>query len=302
MELLMSDIEDSNDGVENLDNTDYDISSVDCTQIYLNDIRHAKLLTAKEEIELSKLAKKGDVAAKQRMIVSNLRLVTNIAKRYYNSSLDYLDLIEEGNLGLMHAVDKFDPELGFRFSTYATRWIRQNIERAIMNHGRTVRLPVHIAQEVQNYRKQAHELAKALQHQPSIKEITKVMHKSEEEVREIVNLDGGTVSIDAQIFEDGGGKTFSDAMVDENNIDPAQKLQDENVICLIDNWLERLGDLPKEVIIRRFGLCGYDRSSLKEVSEAVNISCQKARQIQNVSLRKLRIMARACGFASFGVL
>lgn len=277
-------------------------SSFDNTRVYLNAISGYPLLTAKEEVDLARLVQKGNKTARQKMIVSNLRLVVNIAKHYYNSSLDFLDLIEEGNLGLMHAVEKFDPEMGFRFSTYATRWIRQTIERAIMNQGRTVRLPVHIAQELQSYRRISAELAKTIHHQPTISELTKVANKvankSEAEIQRVMNLDNTTVSIDASLFDEDNNANFADTMADENNIDPAKQIQDEDIVCLVDQWLNRLGELQKEVIIRRFGLCGYNISTLKEISEAMQINCEKAKQIQNFGLRKLRNIIRSYGVLS----
>lgn len=272
-------------------------AAVDNTKLYLSEIGGSPLLTAKEEVRLARLIRKNNAKARQRMITSNLRLVVNIAKHYFNSGLDLLDLIEEGNLGLIHAVEKFDPELGFRFSTYATRWIRQAIERAIMNQGRTVRLPIHVAQELQSYRKLSRELAKTLCHQPTINEITKAVRKPESEVRRVMSLDNNIVSIDASVNDEDNNKTFADTMVDENNIDPAQQIQDDTVVCLVDQWLSRLSELPREVIARRFGLCGYEKSTLVEISKAVKVNCEKVRQIQNFGLRKLRNTAQSCGIS-----
>ena len=273
------------------------IPVIDNTKVYLSEISGSPLLTAKEEVDLARKAQKGCEKARQKMIVSNLRLVVNIAKHYLNSSLELLDLIEEGNLGLMHAVEKFNPELGFRFSTYATRWIRQTIERAIMNQGRTVRLPVHVAQELQSYRKMSRELAKKLNHQPTINELTKVAHKPAAEIQRVMNLDNNTVSIDVPLFGEDSNASFADVMADETNVDPVQQIQDEDVVCLVDNWLNRLGDLPREVIARRFGLCGYEKSTLKEISIAIKVNCEKVRQIQNFGLRKLRGIMSSYGIS-----
>jgi len=271
--------------------------AIDNTKMYLQEIGGSPLLTAKEEVALSRKARKGNQKARQKMIVSNLRLVVNIAKHYFNSGLDLLDLIEEGNLGLMHAVEKFDPEMGFRFSTYATRWIRQTIERAIMNQGRTIRLPIHVAQELQSYRKLSRELTKNLHHQPTIGDLTKVVHKPEIEIQRIMNLDNSTVSIDAPMFGEDNNASFADVMVDEKNIDPVQQIQDEAIVCLVDRWMDRLGELPREVIARRFGLCGYEKSTLKEISEVINVNCEKVRQIQNLGLRKLLSIVQGCGIS-----
>jgi len=268
----------------------------DSTKMYLHDVSDTNLLSAKEERELARLAQLGDANARKKMISSNLRLVVSIAKHYYSSGLDFLDLIEEGNLGLIHAVKKFNPELGFRFSTYATRWIRQAIERAIMNQGRTVRLPIHVAQELQAYRKVSAELEKNLHHQPNISDIAKAAHKTEADVRRLANLNNNdTVSIDAKLFDEDSQATFADVMVDENNVSPERTIQDECIVCLVDQWLNRLGEVQKEIIARRFGLCGYEKSTLEEISRVTRINPRKVRQIQNFGLRKLRGIIKQCG-------
>jgi len=271
--------------------------AVDVTKLYLHEIGLSPLLTAQEELDLARKAQQGDAKARQKMIESNLRLVVNIAKHYFNSGMDLLDLIEEGNLGLMRAVEKFDPDLGFRFSTYATRWIRQMIERAIMNQGRTVRLPVHVAQELQSYRKLTRELAKTLDHEPTSEDLTKVVHKPASEIRRVMALDNTTVSIDAPLFGEDSKTNFADFMIDESNVDPAQQIQDDAVVCLVDQWLAKLGDLPREVIARRFGLCGYEKSTLKEISEIMKVNSEKVRQIQNAGLRKLRTILHGHGIS-----
>lgn len=269
---------------------------IDSTKKYLHDISDVNLLSAKEELALAKLVQLGDTEARKKMILSNLRLVVSIAKHYYSSGLDFLDLIEEGNLGLMHAVKKFNPDFGFRFSTYATRWIRQSIERAIMNQGRTVRLPIHVAQELQAYRKVSAELEKNLHHQPNVSDIAKAAHKSEAQVHRLAHLNSNDiVSIDAKLFDEDNQATFADVMVDENNVNPEQVIQDECIVCLVDQWLDRLGEMQKEIIARRFGLCGYEKSTLEEISQITKINSRKVRQIQNFGLRKLRGIIKQCG-------
>lgn len=263
-------------------------------KVYLREIGIAPLLTAKEEKDLAKKVKTGDVKARNRMIESNLRLVVKVAKRYISSGMELLDLIEEGNIGLMRAVEKFDPKLGFRFSTYAIWWIRQVIERAIMNQNRLVRLPVHVAQALQSYRKTFRNLAKILNRDPSPKEIAQEMHKSVLELEHMINLDRGTVSIDAAISEEGGG-AFADNMIDEQNIDPAHQLQSEAIVKLVDKCLNKLDKLQVEVISRRFGLRGYQMSTLEEIGQEMNINREKVRQLQNGGLYKLRDMVREQG-------
>ncbi|EKD45595.1 MAG: RNA polymerase sigma factor RpoS [uncultured bacterium] len=265
-------------------------------KLYLREIGFSPLLTAKEEIELAKKIKKGDAKARCKMIESNLRLVVKIAKRYVSSGMDLLDLIEEGNIGLMKAVEKFDSKLGFRFSTYAIWWIRQVIERAIMNQNRLVRLPVHVVQKLQSYRKAIRELNKTLNREPTSKEIAQAMKKPVFEIEQMMNLDNGMVSIDATISEDGSGNSFSDSMVDTSNVDPARQMQAEAMVCLVDKWLGKLDKIQSEIIARRFGLRGYDKSTLEVVSKAMKINREKVRQMQNTGLYKLRNIMREQGF------
>lgn len=265
------------------------------TKIYLREIGSSQLLKAEEEIDLAHKIKKGDIAARQKMIESNLRLVVNIAKRYLGKGLDLLDLIEEGNLGLIHAVKKFDPNLGFRFSTYATRWIRQTIERAIMNQSRTVRLPIHIAQELQNYRKLIHKLSKTLGHKPTIKEIAKFSNKTEAAIQRLMDLDSNTFSIDTPISNDGNETTFANLIIDKDSVDPIKKIQDDTIVRLIDKWLDKLSEQQREVIARRFGLRSYNKSTLEETSDALKMNREKVRQLQIFGLAKLYNIVRSYG-------
>ncbi|MCL5261588.1 MAG: RNA polymerase sigma factor RpoS [Gammaproteobacteria bacterium] len=267
----------------------------DITRIYLNNIGFSSLLTAKEEVALSKAFQKGDQKARKRLIESNLRLVVKIAKHYMNCGLDLLDLIEEGNLGLMRAVEKFDPNLGFRFSTYATWWIRQTIERAIMNQGRTVRLPVHVTKELRAYRRKARELAKSLDHEPTTEEMTEVIDKPAQEIQKMLDLNRETVSIDSPVFSEDENVTFSDVMVDDKNIDPIQTLSDSNIVKLVDSWLNELTKEQREIISRRFGLLGYEPATLEEISKLMHMNREKVRQIQIGTMHKLRDIMRSRG-------
>lgn len=264
-------------------------------EMYLKEIGFSPLLTAKEELDLAKKIKKGDQKARIRMIEANLRLVVKIAKRYIASGMDLLDLIEEGNIGLMRAVEKFNPKMGYRFSTYAVWWIRQVIERAIMNQNRLVRLPVHVVQRLQKYRKVIRAFNKKHNREPAVEEISQLMEVPVEEVEHLMNLDNGIVSIDATISEEGGA-AFSEFMVDDNNVDPADQIQAESIIHLVDSWLEQLDELQIEVISRRFGLRGYDRATLEEVSRSMKINREKIRQIQNMGLAKMRSIMQKNGF------
>lgn len=261
--------------------------ALDAAHIYMHEIGFKPLLTSEEEVKLAQLVQTGDHAAKNLMIESNLRLVVKIARRYLPSGMDLLDLIEEGNLGLIRAVEKFDPNMGYRFSTYATWWIRHMIERAIMNQGRTVRIPVHIGKEIQGYKRKARALEQKLDHTPTSAEVTEATQKSVEEIQRLMGLSKSIVSIDAPISEDDT-TSFSDTMVDDNNINPEQTMIEANIVQLIDRWLGTLQELQREVIARRFGLRGYERSTLEEVSKVMEINREKVRQLQERGIRKLR--------------
>jgi RNA polymerase nonessential primary-like sigma factor len=260
--------------------------ALDAALMYLHEIGYSPLLTAAEEKKYATLAKKGDEGARKKMIESNLRLVVKIAKRYVNCGLDLLDLIEEGNLGLIHAVEKFNPRLGFRFSTYATWWIRQTVERALMNQGRTIRIPIHVGREIREYRRKSHELAQSLDHTPTQAELVKALKKSSSEVQKLANLNTNIVSLDAPVSE-GDEATFADGLIDEKH-NPEEALAEDNVIALVNKWLGRLDALQCEIIARRFGLLGYEKATLEDVSQIMGINREKVRLLQNSGMRKLR--------------
>jgi RNA polymerase nonessential primary-like sigma factor len=201
---------------------------MDATQIYLGEIGFSPLLSAEEEVHYSTLSLKGDVAARKKMIESNLRLVVKISRRYLNRGLPLLDLIEEGNLGLMKSVEKFDPTRGFRFSTYATWWIRQTIERAIMNQTRTIRLPIHVVKELNIYLRAARQLTQKLDHEPSAEEIAEMVDKPLEDVQKMLGFNDKVTSVDTPIGYDDS-KSLLDTLADENSINPAELLTDENL-------------------------------------------------------------------------
>ena len=270
-------------------------SNTSALQLYLKEIDFSPLLTGKEECELATKAKKGDLKARAKMIESNLRLVVKIAKRYLKTGMDFLDLIEEGNVGLMRAVEKFDPKLGYRFSTYATWWIRQVIERAIMNQNRLVRLPIHVIQRLQKYRKATRKLAKTLGRDPSVKEIAKEMNKPVDDIEYMISLDQGVLSIDAPLSSGEDSGAFVDFMEDENNVDPLRQLQEEAMVEMVDQWLDVLDDVQREIIERRFGLRGYEKSTLEAIATVMKINREKVRQIQNKGLHKLRSIVHKHG-------
>ncbi len=264
----------------------------DPTQMYLGEIGYSPLLTAEEEVYYARLVQKGDPKARKKMIESNLRLVVKIARRYYNRGLEFLDLIEEGNLGLLRAVEKFDPERGFRFSTYATWWIRQTIERAIMNQTRTVRLPIHVVRELNSYLIAARELMKTQDREPTYKDIAEAVNKPIEDVKEMMELNERVMSLDVLIGGDnnnpGQGRPLLDALADKHKTDPAELLADERLSENLEECLQLLNEKQYEVLCRRFGLGGHDRQTLEEVGEAIGLTRERVRQIQMSGLKALR--------------
>ncbi len=275
-------------------------TSLDATQLYLNEIGFSPLLSAEEEVYFSRLARQGSEPARKRMIESNLRLVVKIARRYVNRGLTLLDLIEEGNLGLIHAVEKFDPERGFRFSTYATWWIRQTMERALMNQTRTVRLPIHVVKELNIYLRAARELSHKLDHEPSAEEIARLLDRPVEDVQRMLGLNERVSSIDAPLAGDSD-KTLADTLADVRIPDPAMQVQDDDMRVNLDHWLESLPDKQREVLSRRFGLRGHEVATLEEVGEEIGLTRERVRQIQVDGLRRLREMMEGQGLSSDAV-
>ena len=269
---------------------------VDATRLYLNEIGESRLLTAEEEIQLARRAQRGDHAARSRMIVSNLRLVVKIARRYLNRGLPLLDLIEEGNLGLIRAVEKFDPERGFRFSTYATWWIRQTIERAIMNQTRTVRLPIHVVKDINVYLKAARRLAQQLDHEPTAEDIAALLDKPVSEVKRMLGLNERIASIDTPYSKDAD-RPLVDMLPDEAASDPTDGIQDDNIQTNLELWLNQLNDKQREVVERRFGLHGHEYSTLEHVALELGVTRERVRQIQMDALRRLRDILEKEGFS-----
>ncbi|WP_333796271.1 RNA polymerase sigma factor RpoS [Rheinheimera sp.] len=261
--------------------------AMDATQIYLGEIGFSPLLSAEEEVYFSRLSLKGDQAARKRMIESNLRLVVKIARRYINRGLALLDLIEEGNLGLIRAVEKFDPERGFRFSTYATWWIRQTIERAIMNQTRTIRLPIHVVKELNIYLRAARELSQRLDHEPTPEEIAAALDRPVEEVRKMLKLNEKITSVDTPVAG-SSEKQLLDILADEKELGPETELQDADIRHHLVLWLEELNPKQREVLARRFGLLGFEPSTLEDVGREIGLTRERVRQIQVEALRRLR--------------
>lgn len=261
--------------------------NLDATQLYLNEIGFSPLLSAEEEVFFARKALKGEDAARKRMIESNLRLVVKIARRYVNRGLALLDLIEEGNLGLIRAVEKFDPERGFRFSTYATWWIRQTIERAIMNQTRTIRLPIHVVKELNVYLRASRELAQKLDHEPTADDIATLLDKPVGDVERMLGLNERVASVDTPVGP-SSEKSLVDTIPDQQVSDPASLLQDSDLSASIDDWLTELTEKQREVVARRFGLRGYEMSTLEEVGREIGLTRERVRQIQVEALKRLR--------------
>ena len=271
-------------------------AQLDATRLYLSEIGYSPLLTAEEEVYYGRLALRGDESARRRMIESNLRLVVKIARKYLNRGLPLLDLIEEGNLGLIHAVEKFDPERGFRFSTYATWWIRQTIERAIMNQTRTIRLPIHVIKELNLYLRAARKLAHSLDRDATAEEIAAEMDKSPEDVKRLLGLNERVTSVDTPISRDGE-RLLLDAIPDENNTDPSRLLQDADMQTIIEKWLGRLNEKQRQVVEQRFGLNGQEKGTLEDVGNAIGVTRERVRQIQMDALKRLRQILEAEGLS-----
>ncbi|PKH03533.1 RNA polymerase sigma factor RpoS [Psychromonas sp. MB-3u-54] len=285
-----------NETVDAIDDEDFsaakiavasEVRSMDATQLYLGEIGFSPLLTAEEEVYYARRLLRGDQVSRKRMIESNLRLVVKISRRYNNRGLSLLDLVEEGNLGLIRAVEKFDPEKGFRFSTYATWWIRQTIERAIMNQTRTIRLPIHIVKKLNVYLRTARELTHTLTHEPTAEEIAEVLGVSAKEVSKILKLNERISSVDIPIGNNSD-KELLDIIPDRKEASPENELQDADMKLRIVKWLEDLNPKQREVLARRFGLLGYEAATLENVGKEIGLTRERVRQIQVEALKYLR--------------
>lgn len=261
--------------------------SLDATQLYLGEIGASPLLSAEEEVYFARKALKGCESSRKRMIESNLRLVVKISRRYINRGLTLLDLIEEGNLGLIRAVEKFDPERGFRFSTYATWWIRQSIERALMNQTRTIRLPIHIVKELNVYLRASRELMQVLDHEPTCEEIAAKVGKPLEDVERMMALNERVTSLDIPSMLDSDRPVVDTVSNHEDN-DPSTLLQDSNMSDSILLWLDELSEKQRDVIVRRFGLRGHEASTLEDVGAEIGLTRERVRQIQVEALKRLK--------------
>jgi len=276
----------------------------DITQIYLNEIGQAPLLSAEQELGYARAARDGDFGARQKMIEHNLRLVVSIAKHYLNRGLTLSDLIEEGNLGLIHALEKFDPERGFRFTTYATWWIRQSIERAIMNQSRTVRLPAHVVKELNI-------VLRALRHlethgmagenrEPTLDDVAHLIGKPVEQVRKVMGYNEHVTSLDAPMDADSGA--LVEQLADDDAPSPELVLHNSEIEGWIRHWLDELSERQREVIERRYGLGGHEVATLEQLSQRLRVTRERVRQIQSEALEKLRTRLRRMGLSRDALL
>ena len=265
----------------------------DVTQLYLNEIGANPLLTAAQEGVLTRRVRAGDFEARQKMIEHNLRLVVNIAKHYLNRGIPLLDLVEEGNMGLMHALEKFDPERGFRFSTYATWWIRQNIERSIMNQSRTIRLPVHVVKELNQVLRTQRSLEARGAGESTPEEIAQLLDKPVADVRSILQLNEHTASLDAPLDIDPS-LSIGESIADDSVESAEDQIQTAEVEHLMAEWISELSDKQRVVIEHRYGLNGVEPQTLEQLADHLGLTRERVRQIQLEALSHLRrIMKRA---------
>jgi RNA polymerase nonessential primary-like sigma factor len=266
----------------------------DSLTLYLRGVRRTELFTAQEEFDMATRARAGDFAARQSMIEHNLRLVVSIAKAYLGRGVPLSDLIEEGNLGLMHAIDKFEPERGFRFSTYATWWIRQSVERALVYQGRVIRLPVNVVRELQQVLRARRTLendAEFVATRPEgirVEDVAALLGREVGQVADLLAMSEAPKSLDASMDRASGEQTLGDSLVDELALDPISMTQEHEVERLLEGWMATLSQREKEVLEGRFGLHERDPETLEVLSTRLGLTRERVRQIQNEALLKLK--------------
>jgi len=260
----------------------------DVIHLYLQDIAQKPLLSKTEEILYSRKSLLGDNSAKATMIESNLRLVVSIAKKYRGSGMLLSDLIDEGNIGLITAVDKYDPERGFRFSTYATWWIKQTIERSIHNQARTIRLPVHVSKEINTIVRTHKQLMKISNQEPTHEDIAEKLERSVDDISGMLAYDAPVMSIDQAITDDTNSQTISAFIADDSSTQPDNEVNQQDISRLAISMLESLNARDREILCRRFGLLGYETQTLQQVADEVGLTRERIRQLQVSSLHKLK--------------
>ncbi len=278
-----------NDNLESFDQVQYEanVDNYDYVRIFLNEAANYKLLTHEETLELFKKIKAGDKKARKTIINHNLRLVINIAKRYQNHGVEFIDLIQEGNIGLMKAVDKFEPEKGFKFSTYATWWIRQSVSRSIFDDGKTIRIPVHAHEAINKIKKAKNQLTQILGHEPNIEEISKETGYELDKIREMERINQLTVSMETPVGDESDS-TLGDFLTDEQAEDAVQLIENSDLRNILFSALDTLEKRQREVIEMRFGLIDGNPMTLDEVGKYYNITRERVRQIEHKALSRLR--------------
>jgi RNA polymerase primary sigma factor len=261
----------------------------DPLKLYVRQIGNGALLTREEERELARRKDEGDEEAKRRLIESNLRLVMSITRNYTKASVPLLDLIQEGNLGLIRAVEKFDYRLGYKLSTYATWWIRQAITRALADQGRTIRLPVHVADQVRRLLRARRQLAQKLNREPSLAELARETQQTEERVRELLELVEIPVSLETPVGD--GESSYGDLIEDVNSLAPHEQSAQQARTRELAGALDQLNPRMRRVLSLRFGLDGEPPHTLEEVGTKLGITRERVRQLETRALRELRLSA-----------
>ena len=287
IEFEIVDEEDTEEVVEN------DVMTDNSIKMYMREMGKIDMLSADEEHHLASLVAQGDKNARNQLVEANLRLVCSLAKHYQGCGLTYQDLIQEGNIGLIKAAEKFDAEKGFRFSTYATWWIKQAISRAIADQARTIRVPVHMAENINKVKKIERQLLAEVQHEPTNAEIAKAMKMSEDQIAEIKSYMTDTTSLDIQVGDDDDGTTIGSFVEDTHFVNPADAYVKAANGEMVDMVLSTLSDREANIIRMRFGI-GQDRAmTLEEVGKEFSLTRERIRQIEAKALRKLRHPSRA---------
>ena len=259
----------------------------DPIKAYLKDVRPIALLTAAQEIELSRRVLKGDKAAREQMIKANLRLVISIAKRYVNLGVALSDLIEEGNIGLMKSVEKFDPDRGFRFSTYAAWWIKQGISRAIIDQGKMIRIPVYMNEEIVKYKKMVEKLTHSMRRKPTVAEVAKRMKLPVDKIRELEGSIAKMSSLEAPVG-DGGDAQVKDLIEDQNIVSPDDELEEVINKERANDFLSMLTDRERQILDLRYGISDGQTKTLAEIANVLGVSRERVRQIESATLKKIR--------------
>jgi RNA polymerase nonessential primary-like sigma factor len=272
-------------------------SEFDATRQYFRELGKSRLLSADEEKHYGRLVRQGNASARITLIESNLRLVVSLARHYQHRGLPLLDLIEEGNLGLMRAVEKFDPERGFRFSTYAAWWIRQNIERALINQARIVRLPIHVARDVSRCLRAYRELARQLAREPRPADIAGLLHEVPARVERLLSLIEPVDSLDAPL-QSSGDSTLSDFLADDAAQPIADHLQAVAMVATVDQWLGQLDQRQRHIVIHRYGLHDHEPKTLERIAAGLNLTRERVRQLQAEALERLGRILRRQGYTA----